>query len=71
MASPVNSPVPQRLYPFLAVSNLSIGLALSAAFFIYEVTKTKYTRKLSEEVMLAGLASFLLVCHKLGSSLLL
>ena len=28
----------------------------------YEVTKTKYTRKLTEEMILAGLASFLLVC---------
>ena len=29
----------------------------------YEVTKTKYTRKLTEELILAGLASFLLVCY--------
>ena len=28
----------------------------------YEVTKTKYTRKLTEELILAGFASFLLVC---------
>ena len=33
-ASPVHSPMSQRLYPFLAVYNLSIGLALSAAFFM-------------------------------------
>lgn len=60
MATPLQSPVSPRLYPALAVSSISVGLALSAVFFVYEVTKTKYTRKLVEEAVLAGFASILL-----------
>ena len=33
-ATPIYSPVSQRLYPLLAVSSISVGLALSAVFFM-------------------------------------
>lgn len=58
--TPMHPPVAQRMYPFLAVTSIGAGLLLSAIFFVYEVTKTKYTRKLREEVLLAAAASVLL-----------
>ncbi|KAL0045774.1 hypothetical protein WJX82_004053 [Trebouxia sp. C0006] len=60
MATPLYPPISQRLYPTLAITSISAGLALSAIFFVYEVTKTKYTRKLAQEAVLAGVSSVLL-----------
>lgn len=60
MATPLYPPISQRLYPTLAIASISAGLALSAIFFVYEITKTKHTRKLAQEAVLAGVSSVLL-----------
>lgn len=55
--APVHPPVPQGLYPLLATVLLSAGLVASAAFFLYQVTTTRYSRKILQEVALGGAAS--------------
>ena len=52
-ASPVN-PV---IYPQLAFALLLIGLFVTAWFFVYEVTATKFTRTISKEVQISLVAS--------------
>lgn len=70
--------MPEALYPTLAVTLLSLGLAATGMFFVYalggiaccvhtkvvsryEVTKTRYSRKLTEELALGGASAVLLV----------
>ncbi|XP_050220540.1 uncharacterized protein LOC126670761 [Mercurialis annua] len=61
MASkPITSPVPVNMYPTLAVSMLTIGLVITASFFIYEATSSRRNRSLVKEVTTGALASFFL-----------
>lgn len=55
--SPVHSPVPMSLYPLLATVLLTAGMASTAAFFLYQVTTTRYSRKIVNELMLGGASS--------------
>ncbi|XP_072959955.1 uncharacterized protein [Typha angustifolia] len=58
MASkPISSPVPVAWYPSLAVLMLSIGLLLTASFFIYEATSSRRNRSLSKEIATGAVAS--------------
>lgn len=57
---PVSSPVPVELYPTLSTLLLTVGLAFTGAFFLYEVSKTKHTRELKTELFLGLTASLLL-----------
>lgn len=66
--SPVHSPVPMGMYPLLATLLLTAGIASTAAFFLYEVTTTRYSRKVLQEAALGGAAS---VALGLGSLFLL
>eukprot|EP00897_Mesotaenium_endlicherianum_P001421 jgi/Mesen1/1306/ME000013S00799 len=58
--SPISSPVSQSLYPLLAVLFLVIGLVATAAFFVYEVTTSKFSRSLGQELLTGGIASVFL-----------
>ncbi|CAL1414011.1 unnamed protein product [Linum trigynum] len=61
MASkPVTAPVPITWYPTLSVLMLSIGLLITASFFIYEATSSRKTRSLGKELTTGALASFFL-----------
>lgn len=58
--SDVSSPVPVELYPFLTTVLLAAGLLCTGAFFLYEVSKTRATRSLKQEVALGlGASGFL------------
>mmetsp|Transcript_2739 Transcript_2739/g.6047 ORF Transcript_2739/g.6047 Transcript_2739/m.6047 type:complete len:83 (-) Transcript_2739:121-369(-) len=57
---PVSSPVPTELYPTLATVLLLAGLFFTGSFFLYEVSKTRHSRVLKQEVTLALAASALL-----------
>lgn len=58
--APVHSPVPVGTYPLLAVVLLVLGVVSTAAFFLYQVTTTRYSRKITQEVLLGGTASITL-----------
>mmetsp|Transcript_10427 Transcript_10427/g.18173 ORF Transcript_10427/g.18173 Transcript_10427/m.18173 type:complete len:80 (-) Transcript_10427:375-614(-) len=58
--SPLGTPVPQELYPLLATVLLSGGALFTGSFFLYEVSKTKHSRQLKTELILALIASVLL-----------
>eukprot|EP00884_Botryococcus_braunii_P019582 jgi/Botrbrau1/6307/Bobra.0339s0018.1 len=58
--SKLQSPVSPDMYPTLAVLLTGAGLAVTARFFVYEVTKTKYSKSFPAEVALGTAASFLL-----------
>jgi hypothetical protein len=62
LVTAIGSPIPQTLYPFLAVLLLIAGLVLTASFFIYEATSAKFSRKLSQEFATGGISSLFLVC---------
>ena len=66
--APVQSPVPMSMYPLLATALLTTGIASTAAFFLYQVTTTRYSRKIVHEAMLGGVSS---VALGLGSLFLL
>lgn len=66
--SPVHSPVAMELYPLLATVLLTAGIASTAAFFLYQVTTTRYSRKIVHEALLGGTSS---VALGLGSLFLL
>lgn len=55
--APVHSPVSQGLYPLLATVLLTAGIVASAAFFLYQVTTTRYNRKIYQEAVLGAAAS--------------
>ncbi|WCJ42681.1 Transmembrane protein 258 [Euphorbia peplus] len=57
---PIASPVPVNLYPILAISMLSIGLIVTASFFIYEATSSRRNRSLPKELASGAVASFFL-----------
>jgi hypothetical protein len=61
LVTAIGSPILQTLYPFLAVLLLIAGLVLTASFFIYEATSTKFSRKLSQEFATGGISSLFLV----------
>lgn len=65
---PVRTPVPISLYPTLATVLLSAGAFAVILLLIYEVTTTKHSKQLSQEVILSALAS---VCLGLGTLFLL
>lgn len=56
----VSSPVPQAMYPMLAIMLLASGLCSTGAFFLYEVSKTRYSRDIRQEAALATVSSALL-----------
>ncbi|KAJ7567722.1 hypothetical protein O6H91_01G003800 [Diphasiastrum complanatum] len=56
----IGSPVPESLYPTLAILLLSIGLFLTASFFIYEVTTSKFSRNVVHELVAGWLSSLFL-----------
>jgi hypothetical protein len=64
----IGSPIPHTLYPLLAVLLLIVGLVLTAAFFIYEATTSKFSRSLSREFATGGVASLFLVCNIIFSA---
>ncbi|KAM0938280.1 putative oligosaccharyltransferase complex subunit [Dioscorea sansibarensis] len=57
---PITSPVPVEWYPSLSVLMLSVGLVLTASFFIYEATSSKRSRSLPKEITIGAVASFFL-----------
>ncbi|XP_043703677.1 transmembrane protein 258-like [Telopea speciosissima] len=59
-AKPITSPVPEALYPTLAIFMLAIGLVVTASFFIYEATASKQRRSLAKELTTGAAASVFL-----------
>ncbi|CAM8887200.1 unnamed protein product [Rhodiola kirilowii] len=59
-AKPISSPVPIHYYPTLAVLLLTIGLVVTASFFIYEATAARRSRSILKEVITGAIASFFL-----------
>ncbi|XP_020097630.1 transmembrane protein 258 [Ananas comosus] len=57
---PITSPVPVEWYPSLAVVMLSVGLMVTASFFIYEATSSRKSRSLPREIATAAVASVFL-----------
>ncbi|KAK1269897.1 hypothetical protein QJS04_geneDACA005273 [Acorus gramineus] len=58
--TPITSPVPVVWYPTLAVLMLSVGLMVTASFFIYEATSSRINRSLTKELITGAVASFFL-----------
>eukprot|EP01018_Ginkgo_biloba_P004343 Gb_25211 [translate_table: standard] len=56
----IYSPVSEAWYSTLAVLLLTIGLVVTANFFIYEATVSKFSRSVTKEVVTGGLASVFL-----------
>ncbi len=56
----VGTPVPVLLYPPLATGLLALGLGATGAFFLYEVSKTRYSKSLAQELFLGLTAAVLL-----------
>ena len=48
---------PMGMYPRLATLLLTAGAVSTASFFLYQVTTTRYSRKISQEMVLGGAAS--------------
>ncbi|CAN6201306.1 unnamed protein product [Urochloa humidicola] len=59
-AKAISSPVPVEWYPTLAVFMVSVGLLLTASFFIYEATSSRRSRSLTKEIATAAVASVFL-----------
>ncbi|KAG9134795.1 hypothetical protein Leryth_001123 [Lithospermum erythrorhizon] len=59
-AKAISSPVPESLYPMLAFIMLSLGLIVTAAFFIYEATTSRKNRSLAKELTTGSVASVFL-----------
>ncbi|PPD86050.1 hypothetical protein GOBAR_DD17005 [Gossypium barbadense] len=59
-AKPITGPVSDAWYPTLALLMLSIGLVVTASFFIYEATSSKRNRCLAKELITGGVASVFL-----------
>ncbi|XP_047324411.1 transmembrane protein 258-like [Impatiens glandulifera] len=57
---PIASPIPEVWYPTLSFFMLSVGLALTAFFFIYEATTSRKNRSLSMELITGTFASIFL-----------
>ncbi|OVA01311.1 Uncharacterized protein family UPF0197 [Macleaya cordata] len=57
---PIMSPVPVAWFPFLAVLLLTIGLVVTASFFIYEATSSRRTRSVAKELITGTIASVFL-----------
>ncbi|CAK9328229.1 unnamed protein product [Citrullus colocynthis] len=57
---PVTSPVPEAWYPTLAVLMISVGLIITASFFIYEATSSRKNRSLAKELTRGSIASIFL-----------
>lgn len=65
---PLNSPIHTELYPLLTTVLLVLGALTSASFCLYQVSRTRHSRVLAQEVLLAGVSAVLL---GLGSFFLL
>ncbi|XP_019235807.1 PREDICTED: transmembrane protein 258-like [Nicotiana attenuata] len=59
-AKPISSPVPESLYPTLALFMLAVGLVVTASFFIYEATSSRKNRSLAKELTSGAVASVFL-----------
>eukprot|EP00850_Spirogloea_muscicola_P001560 SM000006S19325 [mRNA] locus=s6:74855:75486:+ [translate_table: standard] len=59
-ALPLSSPVPPSLYGALAVALLAVGLLAANAFFVYEVTTSRFSRSAARELVTGGVASVFL-----------
>ncbi|KAK8455943.1 hypothetical protein SEVIR_4G249300v4 [Setaria viridis] len=59
-AKAISSPVPVEWYPSLAALMVSVGLMLTASFFIYEATSSRRSRSLAKEITTAAMASVFL-----------
>ncbi|KAL6628904.1 hypothetical protein ACP70R_028669 [Stipagrostis hirtigluma subsp. patula] len=59
-ANSVSTPVPVAWYPTLAVAMVSVGLMLTASFFIYEATSSRKSRSLAKEITTGAAASVVL-----------
>ncbi|KAI3955251.1 hypothetical protein MKW98_020884 [Papaver atlanticum] len=57
---PITSPVPEAWYPTLAFFMLTIGLLLTAAFFIYEATSAKKNKSITKELITGAVTSIFL-----------
>ncbi|KAL0487486.1 2 TM domain-containing transmembrane protein [Acrasis kona] len=57
---PFHSPVDPASYPKVAVSLVTIGLALMAWFMVYETTTSTVNKNIKTELVLAILASVVL-----------
>lgn len=55
--APVHPPVPMAMYPLLATVLLTVGIVAAALFFLYQVTTTRYSRKIAFEGLLGLSAS--------------
>ncbi|KAI4377792.1 hypothetical protein MLD38_015369 [Melastoma candidum] len=56
----ITSPVPESLYPTLALLLLSVGLVFTASFFIYATTTTRRNLSIAREVTTGAVASVFL-----------
>ncbi|XP_026452811.1 transmembrane protein 258-like [Papaver somniferum] len=56
----ISSPIPVTLFPTLAALMLTIGLIVTASFFIYEATSSRKTRSVSKELITGTVASVFL-----------
>ncbi|KAJ0263060.1 Dolichyl-diphosphooligosaccharide-protein glycosyltransferase subunit OST5 [Hirschfeldia incana] len=59
-ATPIASPIPVAMYPILSLFTLTIGLVITAFFFIYEATSSRKNRSLGKELATAAVASVFL-----------
>jgi len=50
----MSSPVPTALYPLLTMVFLALGLLLTGAFFLYQVSSTRHSRVLLHELSLVS-----------------
>ncbi|EFJ35807.1 hypothetical protein SELMODRAFT_141036 [Selaginella moellendorffii] len=60
MAVAISSPVPEGLYPLLTILFLTVGLVLTASFFIYEITTSSLSRSFPREILTGGASSIFL-----------
>ncbi|XP_050431817.1 uncharacterized protein LOC126840241 [Adelges cooleyi] len=56
------APISPTSYPHLTILLLSIGVFLTAWFFVYEVTSTKFTRSLKKELSISFVAAIFTGC---------
>ncbi|KAJ0251679.1 Dolichyl-diphosphooligosaccharide-protein glycosyltransferase subunit OST5 [Hirschfeldia incana] len=58
--TPIASPIAVAMYPTLSVFTLTIGLFITAFFFIYEATSSRKNRSLGVELATSAVASVFL-----------
>ncbi len=60
MLTPLGTPLPVSTYPLLATVLLMLGLLSTGSFFLYEVSKTRHSRQIHVEFLIAAVASVFL-----------